>query len=234
MQYFLSGYVPYLMEVAMHPEMEALHRLMYGPQAGRFVFNHCHLLTRQPGYEGGGWHSHPNRDGADGAGPATSEAEYEASGLGIIFTFGYPDGFSSAEGEGGLKICRGSHLYRDPSNCRGGLTDESFEEGWMKGKRHPISGEMLAIERLALPPGSVVSVCAHLAHGVSSRTDPGAGATSTPRYGSLWSYRLLDPAHPPTNEVPVGGGGHGIPPSLQLAAESGVLPERCAALIPPR
>ena len=112
MQYFLSGYVPYLMEVAMHPEMEALHRLMYGPQAGRFVFNHCHLLTRQPGYEGGGWHSHPNRDGADGAGPATSEAEYEASGLGIIFTFGYPDGFSAAEGEGGLKICRGASLRR--------------------------------------------------------------------------------------------------------------------------
>ena len=178
MQYFLSGYVPFLMDVAMHPEMEALHRLMYGPQAGRFVFNHCHLLTRQPGYEGGGWHSHPNRDGADGAGPATSEGEYEASGLGIIFTFGYPDGFSAAEGEGGLKICAGSHLYRDPSNCRGGLTDESFEEGWMKGKRHPISGEMLRIERLALPPGSVVSVCAHLAHGVSSRTDSGAGATS--------------------------------------------------------
>ena len=104
----------------------------------------------------------------------------------------------------------------------------------MKGKRHPISGEMLRIERLALPPGSVVSVCAHLAHGVSSRADAGAGATSTPRYGSLWSYRLLDPAHPPTNEVSVGGGGHGIPPSLQLAAERGVLPERCAALIPPR
>jgi hypothetical protein len=91
-EYFLSGYVPFLMDVAVHPEMEALHRRMLfsdGQGRGtRVLWNHCHLLSRAPGYPGGSWHSHPNRDGTDGAhGIAHSVAEYERRGLNVIFTF---------------------------------------------------------------------------------------------------------------------------------------------------
>jgi hypothetical protein len=91
-EYFPSGYVPFLMDVAVHPEMEALHRRMLfsdGQGRGtRVVWNHCHLLSRAPGYPGGSWHSHPNRDGTDGTfGTAHSLAEYERRGLNVIFTF---------------------------------------------------------------------------------------------------------------------------------------------------
>jgi hypothetical protein len=143
-----------------------------------------------------------------------------------------PDGFEAGEEDGGLKLVPGSHLFRDPARCRGGVTDAEFAAGWMKGKRHPITGEPLTIKALSLPPGSLVSVVAHLAHGVSPRA---AGGTS--RYGSLWSYRVYDPdaeeRFVPTNAVSVGAGGHGIPPSLQHAAVRGDLPERIAQLVPP-
>lgn len=96
-EYYLSGYVPFLMDVAVHPHMEALHRLMlFGDEEAareasrrseRIVWNHCHLLSRSPGYAGGPWHSHPNRDGTDGVGVAHSLDEYERRGLNVIFTF---------------------------------------------------------------------------------------------------------------------------------------------------
>ena len=91
-EYYLSGYVPFLMDVAVHPEMEALHRrMLFSDGEGRnkrIVWNHCHLLSRAPGYPGGSWHSHPNRDGTDGTyGVARSLADYERCGLNVIFTF---------------------------------------------------------------------------------------------------------------------------------------------------
>jgi hypothetical protein len=92
-EYFLSGYVPFLMDVACHPEMEALHRcMMFGKADGsisrRVLWNHCHLLSRAPGYPGGSWHSHPNRDGTDSTcGAAHDVAEYDRLGLNVIFTF---------------------------------------------------------------------------------------------------------------------------------------------------
>lgn len=42
-----------------------------------------------------------------------------------------------------------------------------------------------------------------------------------------------EPQFLPTNAVSVGSGGHGIPPSLQHAAENGHLPARIAQLVPP-
>lgn len=143
-----------------------------------------------------------------------------------------PDGFEVGENDGGLKVVPGSHLFRDPKQCRGGITDEDFASGWLQGKHHPISGGTLAIQSLSLPPGSLVSAVAHLAHAVSKRA-----ADRTTRFGSLWSYRVYDPDAAkeflPTNEVSVGSGGHGIPPSLQHGAATGFLPERIAKLIPP-
>ena len=126
----------------------------------------------------------------------------------------------------------GSHLFRDPKRCRGGITDEEFASGWLRGKCHPISGDPLEIQSLSLPPGSLVSAVAHLAHAVSKRA-----MDRTTRFGSLWSYRVYDSDAAkdflPTNEVSVGSGGHGIPPSLQHAAATGNLPKRIAKLIPP-
>ena len=143
-----------------------------------------------------------------------------------------PDGFIAGDSDGGLKVVPGSHLYRDPAHCRGGIADAEFASGWLHGKSHPVTGQPLEILALSLPPGSLVSVVAHLAHGVSSRAVNG-----TSRFGSLWSYRVYDPCAEesflPTNAVSVGSGGHGIPPSLQRAAASGQTPERIAQLIPP-
>lgn len=143
-----------------------------------------------------------------------------------------PDGFVAGDSDGGLKVVPGSHLFRDPDHCRGGVADAEFAVGWMQGKSHPVTGNSLEIKALSLPPGSLVSVVAHLAHGVSSRAVDG-----TTRFGSLWSYRVYDPLARknflPSNNVSVGAGGHGIPPSLQHAAVDGHLPERIAQLIPP-
>ncbi len=142
-----------------------------------------------------------------------------------------PDGFVAGDSDGGLKLVAGSHLFRDPDRCRGGVADADFAEGWMQSKCHPVTGNPLEIQALSLPAGSLVSVVAHLAHGVSPRTVDGT------RFGSLWSYRIYDPLAReqflPSNNVSVGAGGHGIPPFLQRAALNGHLPERIAGLIPP-
>ena len=75
----------------------------------------------------------------------------------------------------------------------------------MRGKCHPVTGAPLEILALSLPPGSLVSAVAHLAHGVSPRAER-SGATT--RYGSLWSYRVYEPdakeCFLPTNAVSVG------------------------------
>ena len=142
-----------------------------------------------------------------------------------------PDGFVAGDSDGGLKVVAGSHLFRDPDHCRGGVTDAEFAAGWMQTKVHPVTGNPLEINALSLPAGSLVSVVAHLAHGVSPRT------IDKTRFGSLWSYRIYDPLARenflPSNNVSVGAGGHGIPPWLQSAALNGHLPDRIAELIPP-
>jgi hypothetical protein len=229
-EYFPPGYDEFLLGVTCHPDFMALHQILFG-QGKAFHLNHSHLLTRPPGWAGGNWHSHPNADGRDQAGTLHSGAEYQEDGLGIIFTFCYPDGFAGDDRDGGLKVCPGSHLYRDPPNCRAeSWSDDALLGGWAKGKVHPATGEPLSVRRLELPPGSVVCCPSHLAHAVSPRLTPGAG----PRFATLWSYRMVDTTRriQPTNRISVGAGGFQVPPRLQRLAQDGVLPVELARLLP--
>ena len=82
----------------------------------------------------------------------------------------YPDGFG-AHNDGGLKVVPGAHLYRsrdladsEPTapayeySCVPGEPDDAdFSGSWLKDKLHPITGEPLKIQKLELPPGSMVS-----------------------------------------------------------------------------
>ena len=49
--------------------------------------------------------------------------------------------------------------------------DEAFIDGWLKGKKHRITGEPLEILYVDLPPGSMVSAAAHMPHGVEPREE---------------------------------------------------------------
>ena len=93
----------------------------------------------------------------------------------------------------------GAHLYRSRDladsavpyeyKCLPGAADDAdFEQTWLKGKRHPITGEPLAIERLALPAGSMAVVLHHSPHAVEPRPE-GTGT----RHCTLFSYRAPDP-----------------------------------------
>ena len=84
----------------------------------------------------------------------------------------YPAGFPSGVEDGGnINIIRGAHLYCDttaesadvsPASQSGmsvsgsAANDRAMEEGWMKGKVHPVTGQPLRCERLDLPPGSLI------------------------------------------------------------------------------
>ena len=84
----------------------------------------------------------------------------------------YPAGFPSGVEDGGnINIIRGAHLYCDttaesadvsPASQSGmsvsgsAANDRAMEEGWMKGKAHPVTGQPLRCERLDLPPGSLI------------------------------------------------------------------------------
>lgn len=218
-EYFPCGFHSFLMEALYHPHMIALQRLLFG-KGVPFKFDHSQVITREPGYIGGNWHSHFNGDPSDDAGPCANPAEYGQQ-RNVVFLFAYPDGFGKTN-EGGLKVVPGSHLHRDVANCRGGRMDADFRAGWMKGKTHPATGEPLAITRLALPPGSLIAAFAHLAHGVDSRSEE-----LPPRSANLWCYR----AHYDEDKVPRSRSGANIPPRFQGRANRGELPVELASLI---
>ena len=44
--------------------------------------------------------------------------------------------------------------------------NELAESAWFRAQRHPLTGEPLRVERLALPPGSLVSFIHHMPHDV--------------------------------------------------------------------
>ena len=101
-----------------------------------------------------------------------------------------PEGFE-ADNDGGLGIIRGSHLFRDTLGCRaaadpttGRSADEVMAAGWLKDKTHPVTGQPLAIERFALPQGSIAVVLSHGAHGVAPKA-----LTKNPRLCTLMAYR---------------------------------------------
>ena len=215
-EYFPAGHIPYLMGVLGHPQMLALQRMCLDSDA--IYFDHNQLLTRAPGYAGGSWHSHQIGAGNDNCGTANLD-EYQSqpnANLSIC----YPQGFT-ADGDGGLKIIRGSHFFRDPSQCRA-KTDEEMNAGWLKGKVHPITGEPLAIEHLELPPGSIVCCLSHAAHGVAAKT-----LDRETRWCSLHCYKKADDksghVQPPS----------AVPPLWALKAQRGELPAVLAELFRP-
>eukprot|EP01045_Picozoa_sp_COSAG04_P012372 COSAG04_NODE_831_length_10013_cov_78.138894_12_plen_149_part_00 len=93
---------------------------------------------------------------------------------------------------GDLAVIPGAHLFRDPLLEPYGRSlhdDDAMRAGWMKGRRHPLTGEPLEIVRCALPPGSLVSFVPHAPHCVAARK-PGAPM----RWSILLSYVKPYPA----------------------------------------
>lgn len=215
-EYFPAGHIPFMMNVLTHPHMLELQRMCLG--CDTIFFDHNQLLSRPGGYRGGRWHSHQVGSRCDDCGVATL-AEYDAQPNASL-TLCYLNGFE-AENDGGLKIVRGSHLFRDPNGCRAD-TDEEMRQGWLHGRTHPVTGNALEIEHLSLPPGSLVCCLSHAAHGVAAK----AAAKDT-RWCSLICYRKAaaedGQAQPPT----------AVPPVWALKAQRGELPPVLTELLRP-
>ena len=111
-EYFPSGHLPFLAEVLTHPDMLALQRLCLGSDA--VYFDHNQLLSRPGGYPGGHWHSHKIGAGCDSGTVLPDEYDRQAN---FLLTLCYLNGFE-ADNDGGLKIIRGSHLFRDPGRMQ--------------------------------------------------------------------------------------------------------------------
>ena len=74
----------------------------------------------------------------------------------------YPAGFPDVVDGGHINIIRGAHLYcdttaeSDSAAMDSVAQDENMANGWMKNKKHPVTGKPLRCERLDLPPGSLI------------------------------------------------------------------------------
>jgi hypothetical protein len=79
--------------------MLELQQQMFGDR--RRLYDHHTLLTRAPGFEGQGWHSHDYPANQHG-GPLVPELPE----LQLIRNLVYPDGFE-ARNDGGLKVVGG-------------------------------------------------------------------------------------------------------------------------------
>ena len=128
-EYFPSGHLPFLADVLTHPDMLALQRLCLGSDA--VYFDHNQLLSRPGGYPGGHWHSHKIGAGCDSGTVLPDEYDRQAN---FLLTLCYLNGFE-ADNDGGLKIIRGSHLFRDPAGCNA-ATDEEMAPRLARGP-HP-------------------------------------------------------------------------------------------------
>ena len=206
-EYFPAGHVSFLMNVLTHPQMLQLQRLCLG--CNDIYFDHNQLLTRPAGYAGGAWHSHKIGGGADNRGIA-SLLEYQAQ-PNFNLTLCYPQGFQAKQ-DGGLKLIRGSHLFRDPAGCQA-ASDEDMQQGWLAERRHPVTNQLMEIEYLSLPPGSIVCCLSHAAHAVAPKAP-----YKKPRWCSLYCYKkandLSGHVQPP----------HSIPPVWAMKAQRGELP----------
>ena len=138
--------------------------------------------------------------------------------------FADPNGFAPGN-DGNLNVVRGSHLFRDCEGCHAGsgtAGDEEMEEGWLAGRRHPITGEAMRCEQLVLPPGSLAICLGHAAHMVSPKA-----ADRPPRLASSHFYKKRNDisgfAQPADD----------LPPLWGRKAAKGELPEAMTgALIP--
>ncbi len=145
---FAAEYDSYLESLIPHPQMLKLAREVLGKD---IRYDHCVSLNRPGGNGGIHWHSH---------GYSEDDPRY-----GFVRIFFYVNGFEADDG--GLKAVPGSHLYRDPKIQA--ATDEALREGWLTGKTHPDTGDLLEIEALSVPPGTVVLMWTHAAHAVTPR-----------------------------------------------------------------
>jgi hypothetical protein len=160
---YAAEFNPYLESLIGHPHLLALVRWVLGEE---IRYDHCVALNRPGGNGGANWHSH--------------EYGEDDPRLGFIRVFFYVNGFEPDDG--GLKVVRGSHLYRD-AGIRASSNAE-LEAGWMEGKTHPLTGEALTTEGLSVPKGSVVLMWTHAAHGVTPRR-----AGSSTRWCVVYAYR---------------------------------------------
>ena len=215
-EYFPAGHVPFLMNVLTHPQMLQLQRMCLGSED--IYFDHNQLLNRPGGYPGGAWHSHRIGGGADNCGVA-SLSEYQAQ-PNFNLTLCYLQGFEAGD-DGGLKLIRGSHLFRDPAGCWAD-TDEAMQRGWLAGRAHPVTAEPLQIEHLSLPPGSIVCCLSHAAHAVAPKA-----LDKKSRWCSLYCYKK--PSDVSGHAQP----SHSIPPVWAMKAQRGELPDVLTELFRP-
>jgi hypothetical protein len=162
-QRYSAEWDEYLAGLIAHPDLLGLAREILGPEVR---YDHCVALNRPEGNPGIGWHSHGYGE--------------ENPALGFVRIFFYVNGFTGDDGA--LGVVPGSHLFRDPGIHAS--TDGELRDGWMAGKRHPMTGEPLEIEYLSAPAGTVILMWTHAAHAVRPRK-PG----SATRWTVVYAYR---------------------------------------------
>ena len=91
-EYFPPGHHGFFMDALYHPQMLRLQCLLFGGVP--FQFDHGQIITREPGYPGGRWHSHFNGGPSDNSGMCVDPVAYGAQ-RNVIFLFAYPDGFDT-------------------------------------------------------------------------------------------------------------------------------------------
>ena len=160
---YAAEYDSHLASLIGHPHLLDLAAWVLGTP---IRFDHCVTLNRSGGNPGQGWHSH-----------GYGEANHQ---LGFVRIFFYVNGFTA--NDGGLKVVPGSHLFRDPAI--GAASDEDLRSGWLAGKTHPVTGKPLSIHALSAPPGSVILMWTHAAHGVTPRLPD-----SDTRWTVVYAYR---------------------------------------------
>lgn len=195
-EYWPGGYDEFILDATTaHPQMMELFSKVLEP---RFLLDHVIMLNRSPGSVGRRWHAHPYRQGQHeiedilGTGKALTKEYLHQQ---CVRTLCYPEGATSGKG-GEFAVIPGAHLYRIPFKWSITRTDydEEMQANWLDGKIHAFTGEPLRIERLSIPPGSMVSFGHHMPHHVGHRNED-AGA----RWGLLMAFRTLDPTADPTD-----------------------------------
>ena len=163
----------------------------------------------------------------DGLPPAQSVEEYDDQ-PNYVLALCYPAGVGDDDAE--LTVISGSHLHRDPAGCAG--TEAELRDGWARDRRHPISGEAMSecFHTVTLPPGSIVCLLSHCAHGVrpKPKSAESADGGSAVRWCANYCFRKSTPAMPPPSESIAAGG---IPPRWLRRAFEDDAPEELARIL---
>jgi hypothetical protein len=160
---YAAEYDAFLASLIGHPQLLELARSVLGDE---LRYDHCVALNRLAANPGLRWHAHEYAD--------------DEPRLRFLRIFFYLNGFEPEDG--GLKAVPGSHLFRDSKVLA--ETDEELERTWLEGKRHPLTGEPLRIERLSAPPATVILMWTHALHGVTPRKP-----SSPTRWAVVYAYR---------------------------------------------